>query len=119
MANILPFPHAHIRQKVLTTKSFHLVVAFDLLPVAVIAVPDIQQGHKIRLGILKSGMYPVGLPGFFHGTLARVLDAESCGDNRHFIDAALFSCFNQHAGQPGIQRILAIRRPFSVNLTGF
>jgi hypothetical protein len=73
--NIAPFAHAIVREKVLPAKPFELIRAFFCVPDVVVTIPDIEQGRKIREGVVEAGMHLIGRSRFLKRTFPGIPDA--------------------------------------------
>ncbi len=76
----------------------------ETLPVAMVTVPDPEEGQKIGFGVAERSMAGIGLGGFFRGPLPRVADAEGRGDDGDFPEAVFRGRFDQHPGEARIER---------------
>ena len=69
-----------------------------------IAVPDLEEGQEVGVGIAERRVHRVGLGGLVRRPLARVADAERGGDDGHFAKAALVARLEQDAGDARVER---------------
>src|SRR5690606_30644811 len=101
---ILPLAHAEIGKKILTTEFPPLILRAEFFPFVVNGVPDVEQREEIGLRISES-LVCCG-SGFFliERTFARVLNAETGGDDEEFARCLFALRLEQHAAECGINR---------------
>ncbi len=80
-----------------------LPLGTGLLPVDVIAVPDVEQRQKIRIRMPEKRMHPVSPALFIQGPFPGVTDTQSRSDHRRLGQAMFPLRLKQNPGNPGIQ----------------
>jgi hypothetical protein len=99
-----PLPHPGIGEKVLFTELAHLVLGLQALPLAVIAIPYLEQGQEVGIRVLEGSMHLIGLKGFFYRSFPGVLDAQGCGNHGRLLKTALPARLDHHAGDSWVLR---------------
>ncbi len=98
-----PLAHAREGQEVLVAEAPLLDERAELLEIAVVAIPDVEENEEVRVGMLESGVDGVGLLGLVRRALARVADAQRRGQHGHLGEAVLAAGLDEHAREPRIE----------------
>jgi len=53
LVGVNPFPHAGIGEKILFAKLSHFVLCLQSVPLAMVPVPDVEEGEEVESGSLK------------------------------------------------------------------
>ncbi len=69
----------------------------ELLEIAVITVPDVEENEEVRVGVAEDGVDGVGLLGLVRRALARVARAQGRGQHGHLGQAVLGAGLDEHA----------------------
>ena len=102
--DVLPLAHALEREEVPAAEAPRGPGARLAAPGFLEALPQGEQGQKVRVRLAESGVGPVGLGRALGRTLARVRQAQRRGDDAHLAQAALPPRLDQHARQTGVER---------------
>jgi len=101
--DVPPLPHPAKGKKVVAAVLPEAARGFCARSVFVEALPDVDQGEKIRGGVDEESLGAVGFLLLAGGTLPRVLGAEGRRDDEDFPQAALRFGLEDHPGDPGVE----------------